>query len=485
MRPDSTRALLLIDDEPAQRRLVSAIGARAGWRVIAASDPDSALGLLHGEEGDEIEVVLLDHWDSGPTGAALIEDLRAIRDGLPILVLTAQTSVAVAVDAMRAGATDFLVKPIAPDRLLAALEASTDRRRSQGELRPLSEKITSALGLDEIVGSAPQFRVALAVAAKTARSKTSVLIEGERGVGKDTLARAIHNASPRAREPFARVNCGAIPHNLIDSELFGHRRDAFPGAFDNRTGRILDAAGGTVFLDEISELPLETQERLAKMLESSRVEPVGGGGTFDVDIRIIAASNKPLAYEVKEGRFREDLFARVAGVTLSIPPLRDRASDIPALSRHLLGRIAEQPGMRDLSIADDALGVLMRYGWPGNVRQLANALFRAAALAKGGALTSADFPRIAEQSNYTNRADDYVAVPMGASSAAAAMNSGAGVTLYLPDGHLRPLEAIEADVIRLAIGHYRGRMSEVARRLGIGRSTLYRKLAELGIDSAV
>ena len=485
MRPDSTRALLLIDDEPAQRRLISAIGARAGWRVVAASDPDSALGLLHGEEGQEIEVVLLDHWDAGPTGAALIEDLRAIREGLPILVLTAQTSVAVAVDAMRAGATDFLVKPIAPDRLLAALDASTDRRRSQGELRPMSEKIASPLGLDEIVGSAPQFRVALAVAAKTARSRMPVLIEGERGVGKDTLARAIHNASPRSREPFVRVNCGAVPHNLIDSELFGHRRNAFPGAFDDRTGRILNASGGTIFLDEISELPLETQERLAKMLESGRVEPVGGGGTFDADVRVIAASNRPLAPVVASGAFREDLLAKIAGVTLSIPPLRERASDIPALSRHLLSRIAEQPGMRDLSIADDALGVLMRYGWPGNVRQLSNALFRAAALAKGGALTSADFPRIAEQSTYTKRADDYAATPMSNSSAAAALNSAPGVTLYLSDGHLRPLDAIEADVIRLAIGHYRGRMSEVARRLGIGRSTLYRKLAELGIDGAV
>ena len=484
MRPISTRALLLIDDEPAQRRLVSAIGARAGWRVVAATDPDAALGLLHGEEGQEIEVVLLDHWDAGPTGAALIEDLRAIREGVPILVLTAQTSVAVAVDAMRAGATDFLVKPIAPDRLLAALEASADRRRNQGELRPLSEKITSPLRLDEIVGSAPQFRVALAVAAKAARGRTAVLIEGERGVGKDTIARAIHNASPRAREPFCRVNCGTIPHNLIDSELFGHRRNAFPGAFDNRTGRLLDASGGTIFLDEISELPPETQERFAKVFETNRVEPVGGGGTFEIDVRVIAASNRPLSVEVEAGRFRKDLLSRISGVTLNIPPLRERASDIPALVRHLLGRIAEQPGMRDLSIADDALAVLMRYGWPSNVRQLANALFRAAALAKGGALTSADFPRIAEQSLYTGRADDYAAAPMSASSAAAALNSAPGVTLYEADGNLRPLEAIEADVIRLAIGHYRGRMSEVARRLGIGRSTLYRKLAELGIDSA-
>ena len=187
---------------------------------------------------------------------------------------------------------------------------------------------------------------------------------------------------------------------------------------------------------------------------------------------------------VRQGLFREDLFYRLNVVPIRLPPLRERTGDIPALARHLLGRIAEQPGMRDLSIADDALGVLMRYGWPGNVRQLANALFRAAALAKGGALTSADFPRIAEQSNYTNRADDYRATPMSHSSAAAALNSAPGVTLYLADGHLRTLDAIEADVIRLAIGHYRGRMSEVARRLGIGRSTLYRKLAELGIDSA-
>jgi DNA-binding NtrC family response regulator len=201
-------------------------------------------------------------------------------------------------------------------------------------------------------------------------------------------------------------------------------------------------------------------------------------------VRVIAATNRTLTEEVAAGRFREDLYYRLNVVHVGIPPLRDRISDLPALVRHLLARIAEQPGMRHLSITDDGLSVLMRYGWPGNVRQLQNALFRAAVLCDGDALTAADFPQIAAEARFGKRADDYHAKSLTGASQSAALAHGAGVTLYASDGHLRPLEDIEADVIRLAIGHYRGRMTEVARRLGIGRSTLYRKLGELGIDAA-
>jgi DNA-binding NtrC family response regulator len=484
MRPDPTRCLLLIDDEPAQRRLVSAIGARAGWWVRGAADIETAQKMLADPQEPNFDAILLDLWFSGEEGAEAIRTIRMMRPGLPLLVLTAQTSVAAAVEAMRAGANDFLVKPLAPDRLLSALDAATDRRKAGGELRPLSEKISKPLGLEEIVGSAPQFRSALAVAAKAARARVPVLIEGESGTGKEIIAQAIHAASPRGRKPLHIVNCGAIPTNLVESVLFGHEKGAFTGAFDRHIGRFEDADGSTLFLDEVGELPLETQVKILRALECGEIQRLGSRITNTVDVRIIAATNRKLADEVATGDFREDLYYRLNVVHVAIPPLRDRITDLPALARHLLARIAEQPGMRHLSITDDALAVLMSYGWPGNVRQLQNALFRAAVLCDSDALTAADFPHIATEATYGRRQDDYHAKRLNGASQSAAMAHGPGVTLYEPDGHLRKLDEIEADVIRLAIGHYRGRMTEVARRLGIGRSTLYRKLGELGIENA-
>lgn len=481
MRPDPTRCLLLIDDEPAQRRLITAIGARAGWWVRGANDLDAAERMLADPQEPDFDAILLDHWLPGEEGSEHIRQLRALKPELPLLVMTAQSSVAVAVDAMRAGASDFLVKPVAPDRLLTALNAATDRRRKSGELRPLSEKIGKTLGFEEIVGSAPAFRAALAVAAKAARARVSVLIEGESGSGKEILAQAIHAASPRGKKPLHIVNCGAIPDNLVESVLFGHEKGSFTGAFDRHIGRFEDADGSTLFLDEVGELPLDTQVKLLRAIEAGEFQRVGSRITQTVDVRIIAATNRQLAEEVAAGRFREDLYYRLNVVNVPVPALRDRISDLPALARHLLSRIAEQPGMRYLSITDDALAVLMSYGWPGNVRQLQNALFRAAVLCDGDALTAADFPHIANEASFGRRADDYHSRRLDGQSATAALAHGPGVTLYQPDGNLRPLEEIEADVIRLAIGHYRGRMTEVARRLGIGRSTLYRKLGELGI----
>jgi len=480
----SARHLLLIDDEPAQRRLVTAIGARAGWWVKGAPDAEAAARLLKDEEGKDVDAILLDHWLPGPAGTQVIEQIRALRPDLPLLILTAQTSVAVAVEAMRAGANDFLVKPLAPDRLLAALNAATDRRQRSGELRPLSEKISKSLAFDEIVGSTPEFRSALAIAAKAARARAPVLIEGERGTGKEVLAQAIHSSSPRNKRPMIIVNCGAIPENLVDSVLFGHEKGAFTGAFDRHIGRFEEADGSTLFLDEVADLPLESQVKLLRAIESGEYQRLGSRIVQTADVRVIAATHRRLIDEVARGTFREDLYYRLNVVHTAIPPLRARSSDIPPLARHLLGRIAEQPGMRHLSITDDALNVLMAYGWPGNVRQLQNALFRAAVLCEGNALTAADFPQIRQESTYSKRADDYHARPLTGASNSAALNHGPGITLYESDGNLRTLEEIEADVIRLAIGHYRGRMTEVARRLGIGRSTLYRKLGELGIDNA-
>ena len=437
---------------------------------------------LDADENRDIGAILLDYAVAGSDGVAAIEQLRASRSDLPLLILADEG--AFALEAMRAGASDFLLKPVAADRLLGALHAAADRRKSGGELRPLTEKISRPLEFDEIVGSAPAFRATLATAAKSARSRAPVLIEGENGTGKELIAQAIHAASPRSKLPLITVHCGAIPPNLAESILFGHEKGSFTGAFDRHIGLCEDADGGTLFLDEIGELPFEVQAKVLRVLETGEMQRVGSPATFTVDVRILAASNGPLTHEIDAGRFREDLFYRLNVVHVDVPALRDRTSDIPALARHLLARLAEQSGLPTLGISDDALALLMSYGWPGNVRQLQNVLFRAALLCESGSLTAVDFPQIAQESTFGKRASDRHAKPLQVASAEAARATAPGIALHHPDGHLRTLEEIEADVIRFAIGHYHGRMSEVARRLGIGRSTLYRKLAELGISEA-
>lgn len=477
MREDPVRSLLLVDADPAERRLVSAIAARAGWSVIGAACAETAVGLLQGPHGREVQAALLGSWDEA-AGAEVIQALRASRPELPIIVVADDSSVPVAVEAMRAGASDFLNRPVAPERLLDALAANADRRRGAGELAPVSEKLAPELSLEQLVGSSPDFRAALAVAAKAARNRLPILIVGEPGSGKETFARAIHAASLRARGPLVALDCKSVPANIIDSELFGHVPGAFAGAFGEKVGKMVEANGGTLLLDEIGALPAETQERLDRTLATGEVRPVGCNGSSSVDVRLIAASSAPLA-----DSFSPLLRERIGTTIVTLPPLRDRSGDIPPLARHLLARFAHQGLMGSLSIGNDALAVLMRYGWPGNVRQLASVLLRGALHCDGSSLTAEDFPHIAIQSRFTGRKSDF-APEMSNESRDATLAGATGVTLFRNDGHLRPLEEIESDIIRLAIGHYRGRMTEVARRLGIGRSTLYRKLGDLGIDTA-
>ena len=476
MREEVLRSLLLVDADPAERRLVSATASRAGWSVVSATCAETAAGLLQGPHGREVRASLLSSWDEN-TGPGLIAAMRAVRPDLPVIVLADRGSVALAVDAMRAGASDFLAKPVLPERLLEALSSHRDRRRAVGELAPLSEKLAPDLALEELVGAAPEFRAALAVAAKAARNRLPILIVGVPGPGKETFARAIHAASLRARGPIVQVDCKAVAANIIDSTLFGHVAGAFPGAFAEKIGSIVQADCGTLLIDEVGEMPAETQAALDRVLATGEVRPVGCNGSNSVDIRVIATSSRALP-----DNFDPRLAERIGATSVTLPSLRDRASDIPALARHLLGRIAEHRGLKPLSIGNDALAVLMRYGWPGNVRQLAGVLFRAAVQCDGTSLTAEHFPHIAIQSRFSGRRSDHLP-EMTKASADAAMG-GQQLTLYRPDGHIRSMEDLEADIIRLAIGHYRGRMTEVARRLGIGRSTLYRKLGELGIDTA-
>nr|WP_047167425.1 sigma-54 dependent transcriptional regulator [Sphingomonas sp. Y57] len=479
MRRDSPPGLLLIDAEPAQAGLVSALAQRAGWRVLRAGDVTEAVERSAGS-GIRLNAALIDLWSPDDASVRAIARLRENLPRLPIIVVTAQDSVDLAVRAVRAGAHDVLVKPIARHRLLAALDHAIADDGLSGELRPLVEKWSEALDFAQIVGSAPSFRRALDVAMRAAATPATILIEGESGVGKELLAQAIHRASACRNGPLITVNCAAIPANLVESELFGHERGAFTGAFERRPGLFANADGGTIFLDEIGDLPGDAQAKLLRVLQSGEIRPIGSPHPRRVSVRIIAATNRRLSDDVARGRFREDLFYRLAVVPLTLPPLRDRKGDIALLAAHLLDRIARQLGLSGLAVDASAIALLEGYDWPGNVRQLHNVLFRAAIFCDGRRLKAPDLPhlRTAHAGPQPPANDD---APVTASPAAAPAGS---VALFGADGHVRPIDEIEADLIRLAIGHYRGRMTEVARRLRIGRSTLYRKLGELGIEQA-
>jgi DNA-binding NtrC family response regulator len=472
MAEADTRLLMLIDDEPAQCRLISALAAREGWRVLVVKDSETAIATLGTRQGMQLSAIILDQWVPGDDACSLIAELKARRPALPILMLTTSASPLLAVEAMRAGATDYLIKPVAPDRLMQALRNSTKREAPRDELQPLTEKLGSLLDFDAMVGTAPNFRAALAKAAKAARGHGNVLIEGERGTGKEMLIRAMHAASPRARAPLRMLNVRGISTSSVESVLFGHEPNAFPGAFERQIGALQHCDGGTLVLDEIDRLDTALQAKLAETLASGVVRPVGAKHGFRVDVRILSASNLPLGDLNDAGYFHPALHAQIGQTTITVPPLRERAGDIAGLARYFLSRIGEQPGLRELSITDGALALLAAYDWPGNVRQLQTVLFRAAVFCEGDALTADSFPQLSE---LLGECEGEPRDPR---------HDGVGVMLYTADGNLRPLEEIEADVIRLAIGHYRGRMTEVARRLGIGRSTLYRKLGELGIDNA-
>lgn len=472
------KTILIVEQDASQQRFLAALLGRGGWRAAMVENHEGAMDYLVSSHGQNVDALLLDASAKDFSIPSFVADALMWKPQLPIVALIDHDGVHEAVAVMRAGASDFVQKPFTADRLLSALDRLTHDFQASGEMRPLSEKLRAHLAFDEIVGSSPNFRAALAIAAKAARSRVPVLIQGRSGTGKEVFARAIHSASPRARGPLMMLDCSAIAPGLIASGLFGHERGAFPGAFDRQIGQLVQADGGSMIIDHVECLPPDTQARLMHFLSTGDLQMVGGNTLQRVDVRVIATSSNPLDRLIDGGHFREDLFHALSAAQLSLPQLSERRSDIAPLVRHLLARIGNLPDMPNLSITDDALRLLASYSWPNNVRQLQDVLFRATLSKGSGTLQASDFPVL--QSS------------LGAGTSSSRIREqkitvhgeAVGVTLYQPDGHLRPLEEIEADVIRLAIGHYRGRMSEVARRLGIGRSTLYRKLSDLGIETA-
>jgi len=466
------QSILIVDDDPTQRRLLDAVISRNGYRTLQASGGPEALDAI--ARGETVDLMLLDLVMPGLDGMAVMERLKSARPGLPVIVLTAQSGVDVIVRAIRAGAVDFIVKPASPERLQVSIENALKLNALTGQLSRMTRKISGQMSFDDLVGKSAGMRKVTDLAKRGAGSNIPILIEGESGVGKEMVARAIQGSSERAGRPFVPVNCGAIPDNLVESIMFGHERGSFTGASERHIGKFQEANDGTLFLDEIGELKPEMQVKLLRALQEGEVDPVGSKKPVKVDIRLISATNRNLYQLVQEGKFREDLYYRLNVYPIAVPPLRDRREDIATLVRHFVQSFAASEGKKVRDIGPEAMQMLESYRWPGNVRQLENAIFRAIVLADEDVLTIADFPQIAQLMGLN------VAEVDGAGPAAVRRANGVAVTTV--EGELRKLEEVEGDMIRLAITRYRGQMSEVARRLGIGRSTLYRKVRDLGID---
>ncbi|GJE57068.1 MULTISPECIES: sigma-54-dependent transcriptional regulator [Methylobacterium] len=483
--------VLIVDDDPVQRRLAESMVRRLGFDARIAENGLDGLNALRA--GGEIDVVLLDLvMPGGLDGLGVMAEMRKAGIDTPVIVQTSNGSIDAVVNAMRAGAVDFVVKPAGAERLQVSIKNALRVDQLEEEVRRMRRRASGALGFKDLSSKSPDMDRVTRLAERAAKSNIPVLIEGESGVGKEVLARAIQGSGERRGKPFVTVNCGAIPDNLVESTLFGHEKGAFTGATERHAGKFVEASGGTLFLDEIGELPLDAQVKLLRALQEGEVDPVGGKRAVRVDIRLISATNRSLLDLVKQGKFREDLYYRLNVFPMTLPPLRARREDIPDLARSFCARFAAEEGKRLRGISAEAMALLSRYPWPGNVRQLENALFRAVVLADGDELSVTEFPQIAAQ---VEGFDVRIPPLPNQPSLAAGMlepvreivrvevRDPHAMSLVVEDtSEMKTMEEVEAEVIRFALQFYRGRMSEVSRRLGIGRSTLYRKLKDLGLD---
>jgi DNA-binding NtrC family response regulator len=488
-----SQVVLIVDDDPVQRRLIENMVQRFGYEALTAEGGDAAATLLCAPQGPRIDCVILDMVMPDLDGMGVLARMRAAGRNVPVIVQTAHGGIDNAVSAMRAGAVDFVVKPAGPERLQVSLRNALAADALAGELQRLKRSRDGTLSFTDVITRSATMKNVLRAAGKAATSSIAALIEGESGVGKELIARAIHGSGERRARPFVAVNCGALPENLVESILFGHEKGAFTGATEKHSGKFVEADGGTLFLDEVGELPLAAQVKLLRALQQSEIEPVGGKKPVKVDVRIVSATNRDLIADVKAGRFREDLFYRLHVFPITVPPLRKRPEDVPELARHFLARFAAEEGKRVTAIDADAMTLLAAYPWPGNVRQLENTLFRAVVLAESETLGVNEFPQI--QRGHDGK-DTGIAtsgmfdvplvrddMPMAPRTPAELTTHTASLALIDSQDHVRTLDELERDVIRFAISHYRGQMSEVARRLQIGRSTLYRKLENLGLEA--
>jgi two-component system response regulator HydG len=443
--------VLLVDDEPLLLRALERILRGSRLRVMATTGPE---GVREALEDPDLDAVLLDLFLDGVDGTEVLEWVKRERPEVEVIVMTGHASVESAVGCMRRGAFDYLEKPFDDvHRVRNTVSRAVERRRLVSRNRELEACLESRGDAPVLVGSSPAIRRILRTVEGLRHNESIVLVTGESGTGKEVVARALHAASGRRHGPFVPVDCGALPESIIESELFGHQRGAFTGAV-GASGLFRMAEGGTLFLDEIGEIPPSVQAKLLRALQHKEVRPVGSAVSVPVDLRVVCATNRDLAAMVEEGRFRQDLFYRLHVIPLEMPPLRARREDVPALAHHFLAK-HRRPDSPVQGFEPEALERLAAYSWPGNVRELENAVESALALARGERLRASDFP-------------------LGRARSGSAADAP-------PTGLPLSLEAYERCALERALRETGGDATEAARRLGIGRSTLYRKLARHGI----
>ena len=449
----SKARILIVDDEAGIRQTLRGILEDEGHSVTAAADAVSGQALM---ASDEFDLVLLDVWLSDRDGLEILEELREGDFQTPVIVISGHGNIDTAVKAMRIGAHDFLEKPLTLNRVVVSVENALERNRLERRLRELSNRLDPER---QLIGNSPPMRQLKNELKLAARAESRILITGENGTGKELVARRIHSLSQRRSRAFVEVNCAAIPEELIESELFGHIKGAFTGASENRRGRFEQADGGTLFLDEIADMSLNTQAKVLRVLEEQRFERVGGSEPIEVDVRVLAATNKNLEEgELPAGRFREDLYFRLAVIPLHVPALRERREDIPALIDHFLQRFAAEAGRRPKTVDPQALERLVAYSWPGNVRELRNLSERLMIMAPGDVVTDADLPpRVRGTDAAAPVESDYASLK-------------------------EARETFERLYIERRLGAAGGNVSQAARDLGIDRRHLYRKLQAYGID---
>ncbi len=444
--------ILLIDDDDSLRRVIEFSLAEAGHRVVTAASGEEGLRLF---ESDSFDAVITDITMPGLSGMDVLSRVHAQDAGLPIIMITAYGTIESAVQAMKEGAFDYITKPFNRDELRLTLDKALRLRRLEKENVELRAEVIDRYRFESIIGSSDRIREVLDLAGRVSASDATVLITGERGTGKELLARGIHFNSPRSQGPFVAVNCAAIPETLIESELFGHMKGAFTGAARDKEGKFELADGGTILLDEIGDLRVDLQAKILRVLQERTVDRVGGTKPIPIDVRVIASTNRDIEQAIREGKFREDLYDRINVVAIQMPPLRDRKEDISLLVKYFLNKFNRNTAV---SLNEDALGMLMSYGWPGNVRELESVIERASVLRRGDIITPEDLP-------------DKLKKEKGGIES---------IILNLPDEGIA-LEDLERSLIVKALEKHKGNQTRAAEYLGITRPTLIYRMEKYGL----
>jgi len=450
------KRILVVDDDESLRRVMQMQLEEAGYEVLAVSQGQDALALM---EDTTPSLVITDLKMPGMSGLDLLRKLREAYPETTVIMITAFGTVSTAVEAMKAGAYDYITKPVNYEQLMLVVNRAMERGQLIAEVKTLRANLDEKYGFESIVGRSKTLLRVLEMASKVARRDSTVLIAGETGTGKELLARAIHQNSTRKDQAFVTINCGAIPKDLLESELFGHTKGSFTGAVAPKRGKVEAADGGTLFLDEVGELPLELQVKLLRLIQNGEIEKVGATGATNVNVRIIAATNRNLQALIDDGAFREDLYYRLAVIPLTLPPLRERIDDIPELVQHLFLKAKQKQNVSQLRLPSSLLPHFSGYGWPGNVRELENVIERLVVLSVGEEITLADLPDFLQRER--SHAD--------------------AIELNLPPGGIS-LERVERDLIVRALEKFNWNQTQAARYLDISRRTLIYRMEKFGIS---